>query len=138
MMNSIFALIFLGITILSIIEFRVYLKEYVHFRKIGLRKRAKVVSCFVGKSGSLPIKAIIVKLPVVEVDNDGEKIRLKTFQNQYSPLATFALYDSEVSVLIDPQNEEYCMIDWKAPIVVGIIFNIMFLVAFIHCTGVFT
>jgi hypothetical protein len=136
MADQVFAIIFLIISILSIMEFRNYLKEYLHFRKFGIKKKAKVISCFWGRSENLPIKLPIRGLPIVEIDFGDKKLRLKTFQNQYSPLTTFAFYNSEVSVLYDENNKEYCMIDWKIVIVVGLFFIIGFLSAFIYFTGI--
>ena len=135
MADQVFAIIFLIFSILSIMEFRTYIKEYLHFRKVGINKKAKIISCFSGRSEDLPLKLPIHSLPIVEIDFGDKKLRLKTFQNQFSPLTTFAFYNSEVNVLFDKDNEEYCMIDWKIVFFIGLIFNIGFLSGFIYFIG---
>lgn len=130
MLGSIF---FLLLFLLSMMEFRIYLNEYFHFIKVGTRKKAKVVSSFSGLSRTLPIP--IRSLPIVEIENSGKKIRLKTFESQYSPLTTFANIDKEVTVLVDENNSDYCMIDWKIIIIVGVIFNGGILTASLYLSG---
>jgi hypothetical protein len=136
MANPFISILFLLISLLSIIEFRTYLKEYLHFKKVGIKKKAKVISSFDGKSNSLPIKLPIRALPIVEIDLGETKLRLKTFQNQYSPLTTFAFYNRTVDVLYDKNNQEYCMIDWKIVIIIGALFNVGFLSVFVYFTGI--
>jgi hypothetical protein len=135
MTDQVLAIFFLIISILSIMEYRTYVKEYLHFKKVGIRKKAKVISCFWGRSENLPIKLPIRGLPIVEIDFGDKKLRLKTFHNQFSPLTTFAFYNSEVNVLFDANNKEYCMIDWKIVIVLGLVFIVGFISAFIYFTG---
>lgn len=132
MLGSIF---FLLLFLLSMMEFRIYLKEYFHFRNVGIRKKAKVVSSFCGLSRTIPIP--VRSLPIIEIENSGKKIRLKTFESQYSPLTTFANIDKEVAVLVDENNSDYCMIDWKIIIMIGVIFNGGFLIASIYLSGFF-
>ena len=138
-MNSdkVFGVLFLIVSVFSILEFLIYLKEYFHFRRAGIRKTAKVVASFCGESEKSPLKLPIRSLPIVEFEIDGKKLRLKTFQNQYSPLTTFAFYDREVAILYIPYKN-YCMIDWKIIIVIGVMFNTGFLMAFLYLTGIIT
>lgn len=133
--NAILPIVLSIILVLSLIEFRKYLKEYFHFRTVGIRTKAKVISCFNGKSNGL-LKSPIRSLPIVEVDLGDKKSSLKTFENQYSPLTTFAFYGSEVTILLDQNNNEYCMIDWKSVILFGAVLNISILFGIVYfiCT----
>lgn len=119
-------------SISSIIEYRIYVLTYSRFRRFGVKHEGIVVDSFIGKSEKLPISYPIRGLPIIEFNLDGEEKRMKTFANQFSPLTTFAFYKSKVKILVDEGNQEYCMIDWKAPVIVGAVFNMLTLVGGIY------
>lgn len=131
MISKLTSVFFLFLSFYSIKEYYSYIKEYKYFKKVGILKNGKVVSIFNGVSKSFPFNLPIRSLPIIEIETKTNNKRLKTFQNFNSPTSTFTYIGKKVQVLVDENNNDYCMIESKIGIVLGAIFNILFILGFI-------